>query len=313
MVAVADRLSTYAAALLVDWYAGRTERAYRLTSATDAALPVFAAESAEGTLAVAIATLWEPESDPAAEDARQLMEERLTGGNVRGPYVVWVPPAASVPGEEPGASDFVMRTQLAAAPMQPGTRNEIVLPVKIRIAKLRDEGGYANVSGGLSRFWTQITDRVEGTFSVNGMRIRRAPQSEAARNVLFDAIGARSKDLATGEGAEIDASEAWTVQRLRAEPLGQTGFAIAQAPPRIDPSDGTLMRRLVRKRLKAAAAALDGIDADVKGVGLVAIYEYAEHENVGSFVKSLDPGLYARLPLIAAIADGEVRPIFQPR
>jgi len=308
-----DRLATYAAALLVNWYADRTGRDVQLASVTDAALPVYVADGPGGRLAVAIAVLWEPESDVAAEDARRLMEERLSEGNVRGPHIVWAPPRASVPAEEPAASDFVMRAQLAAAPMQPGARNEISLPVKIRIAKLRDEGGYANVSGGLSRFWTQITERVHGTFGVNSMNIRRAPQSEAARSALFDAIGERAKGLATGEAAELDAVEAWTVQRLRAEPLGETGFAIAQAPPGIDPSDGTLMRRLVRKRLKDAAASLEGIVADVKGVGLVAIYEYAEHENVSSFVKSLDPGLYARLPLVAAIADGEVRPIFQPR
>jgi hypothetical protein len=51
----------------------------------------------------------------------------------------------------------------------------------------------------------------------------------------------------------------------------------------------------------------------VKGAGLIAIYEYAEHENVGSFVKSLDPTLFAKLQLLAAVVDGEVRPIFQPR
>jgi hypothetical protein len=66
-------------------------------------------------------------------------------------------------------------------------------------------------------------------------------------------------------------------------------------------------------RLKDAAASLTSVEADVKGVGLIAIYEYAEHESVGSFVKSLDPGLFAKLQLVAAITDGEVRPIFQPR
>ena len=73
------------------------------------------------------------------------------------------------------------------------------------------------------------------------------------------------------------------------------------------------MRRLVRKRLKDANEALAGVEADVKAVGLIAIYDYAEHENVGAFVKSLDPGLFARLNLVAAVTDGEVRPIFQPR
>ena len=310
---MADRLLTYAASMLVDWYGERRGRAYHLASVSEAALPVYVADAPEGRLALAMATLWEPERDPPTEDARQMMEERLSAGNVRGPHIVWVPPHASVPGEEPNTSEFVMRAQLAAATLHPGQRAEIELPVKIHLQKARDEGGYANVTGGLSRFWTEITDRVNGTFNVYSKPIHRAPQLEAARAALFDRIGERAKDMTLGDAAELDAADAWTVQRLAQEPLGETGFAVAQAPPRIDPADGTLMRRLVRARLKDAAAALDGVDAPIKGVGFVAIYEYAEYENVGSFVKSLSPGLYAGMPLIAVVVDGEVRPIFVPR
>jgi len=308
-----DRTLTYAAALLVDWFAEQRGRAYTLEAVIDGDVPVFVANSDAGKLAVAMATLWEPESDPAAEDARLAMEERLDAGNVRGPYLVWVPPRASVPASEPGESDFAMRVQLATAPMQPGGRSEIDLPVMVQLAKVRDEGGYASVVGGLSRFWTLITERVNGTFHVNSLQLRRAPQAESVRNALLDRIGELSRGLSLGDAVEFDAAEAWTVQRLRVEPLGERGFAIAQAPPKIDPSDGALMRRIVRKRLKAAGEALAAVEADVKGVGLLAIYEYAEHENVGSFVKSLDPGLFAGLQLVAAIVDGEVRPVFQPR
>jgi hypothetical protein len=169
------------------------------------------------------------------------------------------------------------------------------------------------VIGGLSRWWTLITERVDGTFHVNSAAMRRAPQSSALREALFDRIGELSKGLNVGDAVEFEAEEAWTVQRLPAEPLGDTGFAIAQAPPKVDPADGALMRRLVRKRLKDASSALADVDADVKGVALLAIYEYAEHENVGSFVKSLDPALFASLGLVAAVVDGEIRPIFQPR
>jgi hypothetical protein len=308
-----DRLLTYAAALLVDWYGGRNGRSYSLVSATDGEPPVFVAESDAGRIAVAIAPLWEPESDAAADEARQLMEERLDAGSVRGPFLLWVPPRATVPASEPEASDFVQRVQQAAAPLSPGTRTEVELPVPVQLAKMRDEGGYASVIGGLSRWWTLITERVNGTFHVNSAKMRRAPQSAETREKMFDLIGDMSKGLNVGDATEFTAVEAWTVQRLSTEPLGERGFAIAQAPPRIDPADGSLMRRLVRRRLKDAAAALEGVEAEVKGVGLVAIYEYAEHENVGSFVKSLDPGLFAKLPLLAAIVDGEVRPIFQPR
>ncbi len=309
-----DRLPTYAAALLVDWFGGRTGRAYTLErAAVEGDVPVFASRAGDATLAVAIAALWEPESDPAAEDARRMMEERLSGGLVRGPLLLWVPPRGAVPAEEPDASDFAQRAQQAAAPLRPGTRGEVELPVIVQMAKLRDEGGYASVIGGLSRWWTLITERVNGTFHVNSARMRRAPESAAAREALFDRIGELSRGLKMGEALEFDTIEAWTVQRLRAEPVGVTGFAIAQAPPKIDPNEGTLVRRLVRKRLKDANAALDGVDAEIKGVGLMAIFDYAENENIGAFVKSLDPGLFAKLGLIAAIVDGEVRPIFQPR
>ena len=181
------------------------------------------------------------------------------------------------------------------------------------MAKVRDEGGYASVIGGLARWWTLITERVDGTFHVNSSKMRRAPQSSQSRETLFERIGEIAKPMQTGDAIEFDTYEAWTVQRLHGEPLGETGFAIVQAPPKIDPADGTLMRRLVRKRLKDASAALAGVEADIKGVGLVAIYEYAEHENVGSFVKSLAPDVYAGLPLICAIVDGDVRPVFLPR
>ena len=233
-------------------------------------------------------------ADPAAEDARLAMQERLDAGNVRGPYLVWVPPRAAIPAEEPGASDFVMRAQMAGAPMQPGSRNEIDLPVKVQLAKTREEGGYASVIGGLSRFWTAITERVNGTFHVNSLQLRRrrrtrrhAPRSSTRSATFPQPQPRRCRRVRLLRS--VDAAAAPT------EPLGERGFAIAQAPPKIDPSDGALMRRIVRKRLKAVNEALAAVDADVKGVGLLAIYEYAEYENVGSFVKSLDPGLFAGL------------------
>jgi hypothetical protein len=307
------RLHTYAASLLVDWYGGKTGRDYRLESADDGDPPVFVARCADGMLALAVAELWEPESDAAAEGARQFMEERLSAGLVRGPFVFWVPPRARIPSEEPDASDFVQRVQQAAAPLSPGERGEVELPVTLGLGKVRDEGGYASVVGGLSRWWTLITERVSGTFSVNSAAMRRAPQSSERRETLFTRIAELSRTLNTGEATQFESVEAWTVQRMREEPLGETGFAIAQAPPGVEPAEGTIMRRVVRKRLRAAAEALDGVAADVKGCGLIAIYDYAENENVGSFVKSLDPGVFAKLPLIAALVDGEVRPIFLPR
>src|SRR5262245_16247390 len=308
-----ERLHVYAAALVAEWYGARTGAPCALERVVEGAMPVVVAQSEAGSLALAMTQLWELDADPPAEDARQAMEERLSGSNVRGPHLLWVPPRAAVPTAEPEASDFVMRVQIVAAPLQDGARTEIDLPVRVQLAKVREEGGYASVIGGLSRYWTNITDRVQGTVHVNGAQVRRVSQSEASREALFERIGEIAQTLNLKEPVEFETVESWTVQRLPAEPMGETGFAIAQAPPRIDPSDGTMLRRLVRRRLMDASEALAAVDADVKGVGLIAIYEYAEHENVGSFVKSLDPGLFAKLGLIAAVVDGEVRPIFTPR
>lgn len=307
-----DRLGIYAAALLGDWLAARTGASYPLVrSESDGAVLIAGEPGAE--LALHVGLLWDAGADSAAEEARQAIEERLTGGLVRGPHLLWVPPRASIPADEPDASDFVQRVQQAAAPLEPGGRAEVELVAPLQIAKMRDEGGYASVIGGLSRWWTLITERVDGTVHVNASRIRRAPQSSQLREAVFDRIGAAAKPLHAGEAVEFDASEAWTVQRLLYDPLGERGWAIAQAPPSIDPSEGTLMRRLVRKRLREAGEALAGVQAARKAVGLVAIFDYAEHENVGSFVKSLDPSLYAGLDAVAAIVDGDVRPIFVPR
>src|SRR4029079_12412723 len=100
-------------------------------------------------------------------------------------------------------------------PMQPGARNEVDLPVHIQIAKVRDEGGYASVIGGLSRFWTLITARLHGTYHINSSALRRAPQDEAVRTALFDRIGDVARTLPLGDAVEFDAVEAWPGQRTR--------------------------------------------------------------------------------------------------
>ena len=312
---MSDRVATYAAALVAEWYGEQQGHPYGQISraAGDGGAPVFVAEAGDKRIALAMALMYEAEQDATAEDARVFMEERLTGGLVRGPFMLWAPPRAVVPADEPAASDFAQRVQQAAAPLQAGARGEVELPVTLQVAKLRDEGGYASVIGGLSRWWTLITERVSGTVQVNSSQMRRAPQSSMAREALFDRIGEAARPLQAGQGVEVEAVEAWTVQRLPYEPAGERGFAIVQAPPRVDPTDGSVMRRLVRKRLKDAAEALRGVEAEIKGVGLVAVYEYAEHENLGAFVKSLDPSLFVDTDLVAAVVDGEVRPILLRR
>ena len=111
-----ERFLTFAAQLVADWYGARASRPGRLERVVEGENPTFVVEAGEDKLALAVAQLWETDVRADSEIARQLMEERLTAGNVRGPHMLWVPPRATVPGQEPEASDFVMRTQIAAAP-----------------------------------------------------------------------------------------------------------------------------------------------------------------------------------------------------
>ena len=114
------RLLTYAAALAADWYGARTEREIALCEVRDGAVPVYVAGEGDGTIALAAGALWEPEADASADEAREMMEERLSGGLVRGPHLLWVPPHGVVPSREPDASDFVQRVQQAAGPLDSG-------------------------------------------------------------------------------------------------------------------------------------------------------------------------------------------------
>jgi hypothetical protein len=187
----------------------------------------------------------------------------------------------------------------------------VTFPVKVALKKLRDEGGYASVTGGLSRWWTRITENVQGTFAVDSSAVHRITHEGAAREELWEQIGRLSHGIETGGGAEFEIDEAWTLQRL-ADDAG-AGFALAGAPPSLDPTDGTIIRRTARKRLAAANEALAPLDVHARAVGLLGAYEYAEVETASGTVKAVDPGLYARLETVCILADGDVRPVFLPK
>jgi hypothetical protein len=259
---------------------------------------------------VSVGPLWE--QDAAWEERLRAMGERLNAGNVRGPFLLWVPPRASVPIDEPDASDFVQRVQVAAAPLPPGARTEVTFPVTVKLAKMREEGGYASVVGGMSRWWTRVTEKVNGTFHVDSSAVHRLTLDGEGRERLWENIGALSHGIGVGQAADFEVEEAWTLQRLPASER-ETGFVIAGAPPGADPTEGILVRRMARKRLAAANEALDALDVELRAVGLIGAYEYADLEGASATVKGLDPSLFSRLQVVCVLADGEVRPTFLPR
>ena len=297
----------YAARLLADWLGQRFETKVDITEVEG---EVLVADIDGHRAGLYVAPLWET-SEAWAERLRSV-EQRLDATGVRGPLLLWVPPGAEVPAEEPDLSDFTLRVQMAASSLLPGGRAEVTFPVTIKMGKMRDEGGYASVVGGLSRWWTRITENVDGTYHVDSAAVHRITQDGEARERLWQTIGQVSKGVELGQATEFEIEEAWTLQRL---PEGEqdSGFALLGAPPGVDPADGILIRRSARRVLAAANEALDALDVELRAVGLIGGYEYVELEGIGATVKALTPDLFSRLQVVLVLADGDVRPTFLPR
>jgi hypothetical protein len=291
------------ALLLIDWLNQRYDARF---SPTDVSAETIVASDGHRRAAISTAPLWE--DAPAWQERLSAMEERLAG-SAEGSYILWVPPRADLPLDEPGASYFVRRVEHAVAAVHAGARTEVTFPVTIRLAKLRDEGGYASVAGGLSRWWTRITENVQGTFAVDSNAVHRLTSDGAAREELWSTIGRLSNGIATGQSGEFEIEEAWTLQRLV---HGPRGVHLVGAPPSVDPNDGVLIRRMGRKRLTAANETLAALDVDLHVFAFLGAYEYMEVETATGTVKAIDPSLFAQLQIVALVADGDVKPIFAP-
>jgi len=258
-------------------------------------------------LALAVDRLFE--SEEAAWDGRRLeVEERLTRA-LHSPHLLWMPPQAPLPGEEPEESEFVLRVQMGAAPLVAGGRGEVSLPVPLRLGKTQDDGAYVSVVGGLSRNWTAISERVRGAFNLDSTAFHRLSRRPEEREDILARIADCSSRLSVGEGVEFEAEEAWTIQKL-AE--GEETFIVG-CPPGFDPTDGTILRRLMRRRVAAANEALGSSEADLKALALVGVWEYAEDEGASAILRGFDSAIFSNVDVIAILADGEVRPALAAR
>ncbi len=292
----------YCARLLIDWLNERYGSSFELSEGTD---DVLIATDGTHRAGIWIAPLWD-ENDAWT----QHLEATAARLPHDGAYALWIPPKAGVPIDEPEASEFVRLVQTAAAALTPGQRTEVNFPIVVRLAKTSEEGGYASVIGGLSRWWTRITEKVNGTFHVDSAKLHRLSANGDARERLWDDIGSLSHSIELGQAAEIMIDEAWKLQKLADD---TSGFALIGAPPAADAGEGIFVRRTVRKRLQEANAALDALDVELRAVGLIGSYEYGELETAGATIKAVDPALFTKLEVVAVLADGDVRPTFLPR
>jgi hypothetical protein len=305
-----SRTHEYAARLFLGWLNERFHRDYAPKSVEDG---VWQAENAGGRIAVAVADLLD--SDDAWQARCRELTQRLDDSRP-GSYLLWVPPGGELPGEEPDESEWVRRVVLAASKVASGRSAEVRLPVKLALGKVRDEGGYASVTGGLGRYWTDISSRLQGSFYLDSRGLNRFTRNQEERVQLYDQIGLLSQALTTGDVTEFEHEDAWTLQRLPRNAAGEgltDGWAIAGCPPGFDPNDGGAVRRLLRRRLTEASEKLRGVGGAARALVLVGAYEYMEFETAGPALRGFDPALSAAFDAICLVTDGEAKALLLPR
>ncbi len=294
----------HAARLFLAWLNQRYGRSFEAEAGDLSPEVVTVEDAAGGRLAIVTADL--SEADAAWDERRSELAARLDAARP-GAYLLWVPPGGELPAEEPAESEWVRRVVLAASRLASGRDGEVRLPARLLLGKVRDEGGYANVAGGLSRHWTTITQRLEGSFHVDSSALHRFTRDTDERERLFDEIALLAQGLETGGAVEFEHDDAWALQRL---PRGSAdGWAIAGCPPAFDPNDGAATRRLLRARLTTAAAALAPVRDAARTLLLVGGYDYLENETAGPALRGFDPALVTTFDIIALVADTGVKPL----
>ena len=112
------------------------------------------------------------EIDETQEQRREELAGRLNDTRP-GSYVLWQPPGGELPKGEPDDSEWVRRIVLTASKLASGRSGEARLPARLMLGKIKDEGGYASVTGALGRHWTEISGRLQGSFYLDSRGLNR--------------------------------------------------------------------------------------------------------------------------------------------
>jgi hypothetical protein len=300
-----SRVTEYATRLFLHWLNERYRREFQAKLSEDGTWR--ATDPEAGDLAISTAFLYE--GDDAWFERAAELEQRLDDTRP-GSYLLWVPPGGRLPDGEPDESEWVRRVVLGASKLASGRSGEVRLPVKMAIGKVRDEGGYASVTGGLGRHWPDISHRLTGSFYLDSRGLNRLSRDEDERTQLFDHIGLLSQGLKLGDVVEFEHEDAWNLQRLPRGAAGEgmeDGWAIAGCPPGFEPFDGGPTRRLLRRHLAEANEKLRGVQGASRIIVLVGAFDYIDGEIAGSSLRGFDPALAAAFDVIALVSDADVK------
>ncbi len=287
--------------LFLDWLASRTGEVLTDGETSDDGL--LTAALREIPLRALLAPASSQEPSPEWTSTLSSFCARLNPGGTG--VLVWLPAGAEPPDAEPLASVTANLLQRTIDSLGAGESVDARLPIEITIRKRDDAGAYVSAFGGLSPFWAQFTDRVDGYYHVDSRQLHRLPDDEEYIKALVDSVVAASKGLAVGDSAVVLAEDSWRVQRLRS---GHS-CAIIGLPPGDESETGTPLRKRLRAAVRAAG---DQFEAEPGALRLLAVcghYSSLESDPVGPSLRGQDPSLFKNLDMVVLIADGGVKPL----
>lgn len=307
-----------ALALVAAWMGERFFRTFRVAEQPEPeALEGFDAliTQRERRIGVSVGLLWDDAAQPlegaealAELMATEVMEDRAIAD---AGYVIWVPPGAELPRDEPASSQFRVLLAGGLAGLAPGDRREVRLPVILKLAKLQAEGQYVSVSGPLATQWTAISEGVNGAYHLDARALHRLSREQAEVDIVISRVRDRAALLNPEEVTDVAVHDYWTVSRLPER--APQGVAVVGAAPEFDPTDGIAVRRQFRREVQRAVEQRNAGSADLSVLVMVAPLAHLEEELLTASLRGMNPATYGALDLIVLVADGGVRQILQPR
>lgn len=230
-------------------------------------------------------------------------EERLHAYGARD-VVVWVPPGASLPDDPDHTAGLVAD---AAREIEVGAAGEVAFKVDVAIRKTGSEGSYMSVLGGLSQHWAKFTNQVMGEYQLDSSNIHRLPEDEGTITQMVDflvlvANGIRSD----GNSTVVKAEDTWRIQRLEGveEPM-------ALCAPPASVADGRAVRRMMRRSLRDAEAAIGAADG-FRIAAMLTLANSLDRELVTTALRGIDPLLLAGWDYMPLLVDGQTRNLLEP-
>ena len=298
------------------------ERYYRTFRAVEGDAGAFDAilQQRDRRVGVTIGSLWGDDGVIAgADDFAMLLtaDMHADGGSIEpGAYAVWVPPKATLPTTEPQISNLRITLARGLGGLAEGEHREVRLPLTLGLAKLSDEGAYVSVTGGLAPEWATMSEGVPGSFHLDSRALYRLSEERAEIDVILTRVRDRAVMLQAGELTDVQVNDTWTVSRISGN--APAGVTIMASPPPVDPLDGTLVRRMLRRHVQRAvaqreAARAAGEQIDLVALILVGALAHLKDELATAALRGMNPMAYGALDLIAIVADAGVRQVLQPR